>query len=348
MTYTISSDSTDQFAFDNTFTHSFYASDSVFSKGRYDFTKNHPIATLWTGGALPYMWAVPYFVAKGGDAVKDIQFSISAGPGNITAAGVNNQGFYIFKWNDASASGIADSIIESGDLELVGTANYNFGADDSSFGFFNTEVTNIDTAFAVAADPVVLSDNTWYVIAAEVNGTVSAAIGCDGIVTQFPRAYGLKHFHNITDIYNPEFQDSKDNLRTNPFNAFSNWSFCGAPFDVDSVTYSTQNGLIPAIAMRLRPWSVSVGQVNGTSGKINVFPNPANEQLNVALDLDQQAKEVTFTIIDAAAHVVIKETTNNVKNDKFSFNTAKLAPGNYFLIVNADGKQAYKKFAIIK
>jgi hypothetical protein len=343
MTYTITSDSLDQFNFDNIYTHSFYASDSVFSKGRYDFTNNHPIATLWTGGANPYMWGVPYYVAKGGDAIKDIQFSASTGAGVINPA-VTNQNFYIFKWADTIA---VDSIMESAELELVGSATYGFQPEDSSFSFFNTQVTSIDTSFNPDA-PVILSDNTWYVIMGEVNGSTSVALGCDGIITQFPRSYGLKHFHNITELYNPEFPDSKDNFRGNPMYGFTNWSFSGAPYNVDSVTYSTQNGLIPAIAMRLRPAINGVNQVTPSTGKINVFPNPASEQLNVALDLDQQAKEVTFTIIDAAAHVVIKETVNNVKSDKFSFNTAKLTSGNYFIIVNADGKQAYRKFAIIK
>ena len=47
--YTISSDSVDGFTGDNTYTYSFYATDSLYSKGRYDFTNNKPISTTYTG-----------------------------------------------------------------------------------------------------------------------------------------------------------------------------------------------------------------------------------------------------------------------------------------------------------
>jgi len=37
-----------------------------------------------------------------------------------------------------------------------------------------------------------------------------------------------------------------------------------------------------------------------------------------------------------------------VKNENYTVNTAKLATGNYYLIINADGKIITKKFVVVK
>ncbi|MES2701141.1 MAG: T9SS type A sorting domain-containing protein [Bacteroidota bacterium] len=348
--YLISSDATDDFAADNSYVHTFHLTDSVFSKGRYDFANNRPAVTLYTGGVAPFMWGVPYFVAKGGDAMKDIQFSISTGPGVLT---VGNMNFYIFKWVDgAPGATFLDSVIENGELELVGTACHPFnGTTDSSFNFFNAAVTNdTDITDLVSGGGMMkLSDNTWYFVVAEVPGTTSVAIGCDGILNAYSRSYGRAHFNNYVELYNPVFGGDELTLRTDPANAFANWSFSGAPFDVDSVTYNTQYGLVPALAFRVAPYSnVGVHTTATSSANVQVYPNPANDKINVALNLPAVAKEVTFTILNTMGRVVSTDKMNNVQNDTYSYTTSQLPAGNYFIVVNADGKQMHKKFTVIK
>lgn len=347
--YTITSSATDMFTFDNTYTHSFYATDSVFSKSRYDFVHKHPVATAWYGPAAPYMWGVPYFVAKGGDAVRDIQFSPSTGPGDINPA-VSAMNFYIFKWVDGSGGVTpADEAIEGGELELVGTGIYGFQVGDSSFEFFNANVTN-DTNLldgASTGSSLLLEDNTWYFVTAEVAGSTSVALGNDGIISAYPRSYGRKHFHNNTELYNPIIGADEPTMRANPTAPFLSYTFGGGSFDVDSVVYNSQNGLVPSLAMRVRPVTSGVAQV-ANNNKVNLFPNPANDQINVSFDLTAPVKEMTFTIINAAGQVVTKETKHNVQKDQVSFSTSTMASGNYFMVITADGKQMHRKFTVIK
>jgi hypothetical protein len=339
------------FNFDNTYTHSFYATDSVFSKGRYDFVNRRPVATAWYGPAAPYMWGVPYYVAKGGDAVRDIQFSASTGPGLINPA-VPSVGFYIFKWVDGAPGGgpaDLDSAIEGGELTLVGTGLYAFGVDDSSFNFFNANVTN-DTDLGDAASTgsqLMLDDNTWYFVCAEITGTTSCALGNDGIISALPRSYGLRHFNNISEIYNPILGADEPTMRANPDVPFLSYTFGGGSYDVDSVVFNSQYGLVPALAMRVKPATAGVNQVASTQ-HVQLYPNPANDQLNVSLDLATAAKQISFTIVNASGQVVSNETRTNVQKEVISFSTSKFAAGNYFMVINADGKQMHRKFVVIK
>jgi hypothetical protein len=349
--YTIGSDSADDFVFDNTYTQSFYATDSIYSKGRYDFAADRPIATLWTGATAdpnPVLsWGVPYYVSKGGEAVKNIKFSASSGPGLLT----NDQlFFYIFKWTDGSmGAGSLDSAIEVGELDLKGVCLKSFdGINDSSFDFYTTNTPNTDTTFSNAGIPVQLADDSWYFVLA--SSSARYALGCDGILSAYPRSYGRKHFNNYTELYNPITGGTKDEFRVaDPNVAFLSWAFGGGSFDLDSVFFNSQIGLIPNLSMRVNPFSVNaVAQVPTVTGKFNVYPNPASDVVNFEVALDNPAQKINYTVLDGLGKVVASENRTNVQTDKFTFSTAKLAAGTYFVVVTADGRPVHRKFTVIK
>jgi hypothetical protein len=62
----------------------------------------------------------------------------------------------------------------------------------------------------------------------------------------------------------------------------------------------------------------------------------------------QVENTVSYEIIDGLARFVSKEIHTNVKNDSYTINTSKLASGNYYLIINAEGKVMAKKFVVAK
>lgn len=356
--YDISSDVADDFPGDNTFTHSFYTTDSTFSVGRYDMANDRPIATLWTGpGGSPaptvYMWGAPFFVAKGGAAFKDIKFSVSSGPGAVTASETI---FYVFKWVDGGPdASMLDSAIEGQELELLGTAIKQYdGSTDSSFEIFTTTPVTTDTFATGTGGMVKLEDNTWYFVAAEVSSITSTgmAFGCDGIVSDYPRSYGRHHFHDVTELYNPLFPSSKDDMRSSAtsifFNYFGGGGAVGNPWDVDSIYYANQIGLVPAISFKVTPYIPNAVKQVPLATRFEVFPNPTAHDLNVTLDLVNPAKKITYTILSAMGSLVSTETRQNVQNERYTYSTEKLAPGNYYIVINADGRQAFKKFTVVK
>ena len=350
---------TDDAPGDNSYTHTFNTTDSTFSKARYDFTNDHPIATLWTSpGGNPtapkdYMWGVPYYVAKGGAAIKNISFSVSSGAGLITAADIT---FYVFKWTDGTGAAL-DNIIDGGELQLMGAATKSFdGLVDSSFDFFTTSSVTTDTTGNGGGQMMQLSDNSWYLVVAQANSGV--ALGCDGILNMYPRAYGRKHVSNVTELYAPIFPGdaasdgtpAKDQFYSSTDRVFASYFGGGTnAFNIDSTFYNQQIGLIPAISFKVAPFVVNaVNNVAPVASKFEVYPNPAKGDVNVSIELINNAKKVSYTILSSTAQLVATETRNNVQNDKFTYSTNKLAPGNYYVVVNADGKQMFKTFTVIK
>ena len=350
LTYTISSDSVDGFPGDNTVNYSFYATDSLYSKGRYDFANNRPYAALYTGygGTNPtYIWGVPYYIANGGDVFSHVQFSVSSGPGLLN--GLVN--IYVFKWVDGSGSTPVDSLMQNDELSMIGVGTKAFdGVLDSSFQFFSVPVSGDTTNEGF--DQVFTSSNSWYVIGAEV--ATGTALGLDGVVDGYPRAYGrtqapgAKYYEYYNPIWEADRNTSAAGMLSNPTSPWYPWSFDGVgSYDIDSVTYSTQKGLIPALPFTTTSHISAVNHVSNFAN-VSVFPNPAADYVNVSVDLKSTAKKVTYTVINSSAQVVSKVSHDNVQNDKYTFNTSSLPSGNYFMVINADDKVTFKKFTVVK
>ena len=360
--YTITSDSTDQFPFDNSLTYSYYATDSVFSKGRYDFVNNHVITSQYFRPGGNYLWGTPYYITQGGDAFKDVKFSIAGAIGPLPA---QPQDFYIFKWVDGSfGPGSLDSAIEGGELQLVGTCSKQFnGTTDSSEGYFTTTLISSslsDSLFStLTVVPVKIDSNSWYYIAADIapiSSTQGMFLGCDGVLDMYPRVFGRKHFHNYMELYAPALDTDKADMRLYFQNAaFTSIVFGGASASIDSINYNSQIGIIPNLALEIMPYNVPVidtdAAVKNTPGKADkfvVYPNPASDYVNVDLELVNLAKEVNYLIIDAHARVISRETHYNVQNDKFAYATTSLPSGNYFMVVTVDGRKSFKKFTVAR
>src|ERR1019366_7179885 len=99
--YTISSDSLDQYPQDNAATYSFYTTDSLYSKGEYNFIDNVPVRRIYEAptGSIDYMWGLMYYVAHGGTAISSAQFSIEASASG--PIGLGSMNIYAFKWVDS-------------------------------------------------------------------------------------------------------------------------------------------------------------------------------------------------------------------------------------------------------
>ena len=358
LNYQISADSTDGFTGDNSISYNFYATDSLYSKGRYDLANNKPYCTIYTGPSTattdPYIWSVPYYVANAGSYAKDIQFSVTHGVGLLPTG---DQFFtYLFKWvNNVAAS--PDTFMQNSELELVGTALYTFGATDSSFKVYTAAVMDSNGNPAAIA----LNANSWYVVAAEAPNTLGYYLGCDGMLSGYPRALGLKKADNIYDFYNPIwFGNRKDwvtstgtptSMWANPNSVYYPWSFDGTgSFEIDSVVYDNQKGLIPSLPLITTTHANinAVSKVSSLFSTLELFPNPATNTLNVSIGMDKAASQVTYIILDGSGKSVSHETHRNVQNEVYSLNTSNLASGVYYMIVAADGKTSSRKFTIVK
>jgi hypothetical protein len=348
VTYNITHSVADAYPADNSMTSSFYVTDSLYSKGRYDFVKKEPVRTIGLSYSStdPFIWGPMYYVKTGGTSISRVQYSLSTNAGGVLGTPVN---IYLFKWTDGSNGQPEDSVLQNGELELVSLGNHNFdGVNDTSGAVLNFNKMGDPTT----GNPktIILTADSWYYLAVEV--PTSHFLGTDGIMHPLPRIYGRTLAEGILD-YSNMVSTSVDDIAANPTQAnipvpstFSN--YIGT---VDSFNFSSTRGIIPAVAM-IANNNPSVDQVNTVTGAsdvmVNLFPNPAKDKIEVALSLDQTSKAVSYTLIDGLGRFVSKETHNNVKAENFSMNTSKLPAGNYFLVVNTDTKAVSRKFVIVK
>ncbi len=351
LTYNLSMNNTDLYTGNNSLTYSMYTTDRIWSKGRYDFTKNQPVSTIWYGttGATPISWGPNFYVAKGGYAAESLQFSI-AQSGNGVFPDQTEFDLYAFKWVDGYNDGVTqypkDGFIEGGELIMVGKATYLTNGVDSSEEYLTAPIFGMD-----GTSKVYLEDTSWYWFPA-----VTASgfyIGCDGVLDFLPRTYGK--YHNMIGATNDStyiepyaslWGDDANNISTNATTYYPSFAFDKA--EVDSVNYANQRGLIPNIAMINSLHPMGVETTTPLSFTVNVYPNPATNVVNVSMNNTKVASKVTYTVIDALARFVTREEHTNVINDKFTYNTEKLPAGNYYVSVTIDGRSITKKFVVLK
>jgi len=359
-TITISPTNADDFPGDNTATTSFYLTDSLYSKGLYDFTKNAPVCALYEhpSSGTEFLWGPVYTVKTGGASVSRIQYSLSKGTAGILDAGFNN--VYLFKWVDGARDQPADKVVQNGELELVGLAVKNYdvstGSADTSDAILNVTGMNIDTLKGVSPTFVTLESNSTYYLAIDV--PAGYYLACDGTTDALPRTYGRFYNTNSYLEYNNILMGGTIDDYHAAFSAnnavmpFSGTSYIQS---IDSFAYNQTKGIIPSVAMIVNnnPGApiidkTGVNTIPQSVIGVTVSPNPAKDFLTVSVDLDKTSPTVTYTVIDGLARFVTKEVHNNVKNEKATINTSNFAAGNYFLIVNANGTATSRKFTVIK
>jgi len=358
MTYTISSDSVDQFPGNNTYSYNFYATPSLYCKSRYDFVNYHPLASLYEqSGSDYYIWGDAYYIANGGSNLNAVQFSLEGGStGPIDGSLVTP--VYIFQWIDGytdtpyAVTYPFDSLMENGELQLVGEAVKTYGgAADTSGGWWTVTIGDS------LGNPLTLLANAgWYYVAAEVvgGGTTGYYLGCDGQLSAFPRVFGRNHFNNFYEYTAPVYGGGRMD-GANPQVNNMDVALGAIPFmetsyitSVDSAVFHDQIGLIPSIALTSTMWPTSVNKVNAPAFALTVSPNPATEFVNATVSFPTAAKVVSYTIIDGLGHFVSKDTHYNVVGETFTKSTEDLSSGTYFMSVIADGKAMFKKFVVVK
>ena len=123
---------------------------------------------------------------------------------------------------------------------------------------------------------------------------------------------------------------------------------------IDSINYANQKGLIPSIAMIITTTPDTSHLHDGVAGiskpyaDINLYPNPANNYIDVSVSLQQQASTVTYTILDGLGRFVSKQSHYNVQKETYNMSTSNLASGTYFLVVNVNDRALTRKFTIVR
>jgi len=77
--------------------------------------------------------------------------------------------------------------------------------------------------------------------------------------------------------------------------------------------------------------------------QVTLMPNPANDYVNIALNLTETAPTVQLHLFDVMGRTVRNEVHNNVKDQVFEMDVSNLAAGTYFVsVITDEGRKTLK------
>jgi len=330
-TYTVSADNADFDLSNNSQTFNFLVTDSVFAKENN--VGLFGVNTAASVTELTWTMASTYFVKNGEDSVDpNINYECSSVLIGLDNLADNVGGFvtiYLYEWEDINNDGISQSgeRDESTGGKIVGNFTYEIGAGTPDVLDLLVSLENFSAD--ETTDPIQLKANTTYVLAA---GLTSAGTSKIQITGNDENDYGATNFlsdsigvERISCIWNTTSDDG------------------GINNDLTQVIFN------PRLRMHINEYSlVSVNNLLDEANKVNVYPNPATEVVNMELDLVEDLNNAVVRIVDLNARNVMEVVYEDLSSQTLSYSVANLAAGTYFLKIQSDKGYITKKFTIVK
>lgn len=320
-TYTVSFDVEDELPFDNEISTTYTVNETLMSKARWDPATNAPArtSTFYTsagGGAIEFV--SPMYVPAGqGYTIDTIYFHLLKTDPNL--AGIAVEG-YVYEWNDANQ----DTLINNDEITIVGIAPVVFDEGETA----TSALVRAPILDYINFEPIgveIPADNKYYIFGARYSGDQQLFFG-------FDEAYDFSQYEALK-LANGTFTELDYNyVGTNTFLED------GRPDIEDSgFRFTAVSGPV-SIGIHLTPPENSTEEVVGEDVfKMNLFPNPTTEVLNVTIDFQQQTSFVEYRITDAAGRLLFTSRDNDVfEREQANFNVKALPNGQYFLTIRTE------------
>lgn len=304
-TYTVTSTETDFDPSDNIQTFNWMVTDSTMSKEN--------LAGVG-GGVRPstaynFTWGNIYHIAKSKDAAGNKLYC------NYASVGISNPNalegatifVYLYKWNNENG----DDVAQQTERTTVGFSQYDFPAGESANTLYTLPVFDFNT-FDLG---VALEENTDYILAVEYTTPadqpeLACFIGSDGNIDYSAQSLrstlaglGPIRYNHVLDVGN-----------TGEYNANT---FTG--------------GTTPMARMHIVPATSTKEPKLDDANTIVVAPNPVKNDLNVKIDLIQDAKNATIEIMDINGKILAVRNLENFKSTTEKFDVTSLSNGSYIL-----------------
>jgi len=327
-TYEITADLTDMDPSDNTRTFGFSVNDEgIWAKdtGIDNAGAFRPADANWEGTSEPFSWAWGNFfhVVNGGMYANQASFALG-NPEEIVGESFTVK---LYSWDDSMASGgNGDFNADPNERSWVGFATYTVQNNDAQ-----GEIITVDLVDLFTEDPgVLLEEGVDYILMLEYTATdqtetfIMSTQNLDyGAQIFRSQELGIARYGAMLGVSEP--------LSAEPY------SYVG--FGTDAV---------PVVRMHIasEPININVNSVLDDNNTVNVYPSPANDMINVDIDLVEIHDEVTVEVVDAAGKLMLQRSYNDFQQDLLNFDLSKMAVGNYFLNVTTPEGQKTTKFSI--
>ncbi len=91
--------------------------------------------------------------------------------------------------------------------------------------------------------------------------------------------------------------------------------------------------------------STSAQKLSSLESQINVFPNPANDYINVSIDL-KNAEKLTINVVTTTGKLIFIKETALIKSNKTILNTSNWTSGIYFIRIQGRSGQTTKRIVV--
>jgi Secretion system C-terminal sorting domain len=234
----------------------------------------------------------------------------------------------IAEFTDVDGNGRLDNANPNPELTLVGLGSTTLGLPSGTSGY----VTGVSPIVDVNSSAVLsLMNNKVYLVSL----AQSRPTGLEDGTSFFGYWYGSYDINYALNAgTDPLIAPSPVRVGeiTSTGAAGSNdWNWIG--FGADQV---------PSIALNISLVSSVIEKTNGDA-KMNIYPNPTNDILNVQVDL-KGISNVQYIMTDISGRVVRMQTNKNVMSEITTFNVANLPAGVYFMSIKTENSVTTQRF----
>ena len=322
-TYVVSSDSTDMFAANDTIKFNFALTDSLaMNENATNYTENSPAAATW-GANEPHNWKVGnyFYFPKGSKTtatrIRAIVDSTSI-RGQILGGG-------LYEWNDANN----DRQVQETERTLIA-----FGEATVPSSGTTAEVVMDFKLENIGSGPIVLKDNQAYLAMLEFVTTKK------GIDMQVEFSDDLPYepmIYATGKIGRPRYTTV---INYNGSNT--------SPWYMGTFRGDDLQQLTPLVRMWSWPIKTDTKEPLSSNNKIELYPNPAQNTLNVSFDLEKVESAVLVRIIDMQGRILKERDYDNVQKDNIPFDISSLQNGIYNVQIQTIGNYRTMRLVIAK
>lgn len=222
----------------------------------------------------------------------------------------------LYEWNDVNKN---DSV-EVGERRLVAAGETNMPAGGAS------NLLDIRLENFLGTGPVYLKNNQAYLAMIEITPSVASTTWFNYFDDRARYSYGPLRFAT-KKAGAPRYGGIIDINGSDPNSVWRTSVFGGTQYN-------------PRVSLFAWPIRIDTKDDLPSTYKINVYPNPVGETLNVNVDFPKSEEAVLFRIFDLKGQLLQEKEFSNVQKETVNMNVNQLANGNYLLQVQTVGNQA--------
>ena len=104
--------------------------------------------------------------------------------------------------------------------------------------------------------------------------------------------------------------------------------------DLDGESYGSggfNSGVVPVIRLNIGTGPVSTNNILDAANIIEISPNPADNKINLNIDLVETVETANIRILDVNGRLVYDRQYKDIRTESITLDISSYAPGTYFL-----------------